>query len=220
MQQSTIFLIQCLVFIIIIIALYYHFNKKLCYQLSAIESLQNQILEQQRYIENHDKLLRSGRSINNGGINNIENLDFPIHSNLPPLNSMNHLNSVRPIHNFPQHVPGIIRNQQDIPTNPPNLVNPLLNIAPMMSGLMGVLSNIQPPHNTTISGDDTDEEIDKLDENELDKELKEELAELKDKTEDIKEGRIDEKNKELTKDKIVEDTDYSQKHPLPENNII
>jgi len=177
------------------------------YQLSAIESLQNQILEQQRYIENHEKLLRTGRSRNMDGLNNIENLEFPIHSNLPPLNPMNNLNSPRPLQHFPQHVPGIIRNQQDIPTSPPNLVNPLLNIAPMMSGLMGVLSNIQPNHQPEVIDEETDDEMDKLDENELDKELKDELAELKDKTADIKEGRIDDKNnKDIIQEKKIIDT--------------
>lgn len=185
MQQSTILIIQCITILLVIFGLYYYFNKKISYQLSAIESLQNQILEQQKYIDNHEKLLRQifGPAVD------------------IPRNQFTHQRTVQTPQSFNQEPQRLQQSQQQQPQQPPqqNLMNPLLNIAPMVTGLMGVLNTISTPNPQDILNNE--DEINKfnLDESEIKKELSKELDELKDPSDNIKEGRIDiEKEKNIT----------------------
>lgn len=153
--------------------------------MTAIESLQNQILEQQKYLENHEKILRKIVKDAGGTV-----------SDLPPLAIPRTMGSIsRPPNEFHYATTqSLHRNPEPYhPAPPQNFMNPLLNIAPMVSGLVGVLNTMQPTPTSSEIEEDEEEEIEGsvLDENEIKAELKDELAELKDPSEKIKEGRID-----------------------------
>lgn len=149
----------------------------------AMESLQGQILEQQRILEGHDKLFR--------------NLLGPsLYSSIPEIIPQPHArqpNRPQPVHiQPPTPQPQSSHHQQP----QPDLSNPIMNMAPMMNGLLGVIGAMTT--NTVGSASFNQEPtsiLPEIDENELKKELSKELAELDEldnKQEAIVEGRIEE----------------------------
>jgi hypothetical protein len=75
--------------------------------------------------------------------------------------------------------------------NAPDMSNPIMDMAPMMSNILGVISSMTSgASNMTMS--DSPAPISPFDESEINEELSKELAELQDKPiPNIKEGRID-----------------------------
>jgi len=188
MQQSTLFIIQCIAFAILVFAVFYYFNKKTQYLMLAIESLQSQILSQQSVLEGHDKLFR-------------HLLGPSLYSSIPEVPSI----PVQPV-----TAPRMISRPVSMPSMPTvqaqqqmqpqqveynqvetELSNPIMDMAPMMSNILGVISSMTSgASNMTMS--DSPAPIPPFDESEINEELSKELAELEDKPiPNIKEGRID-----------------------------
>ena len=187
MQQSTLFIIQCIAFAILVFAVFYYFNKKTQYLMLAIESLQSQILSQQSVLEGHDKLFRHllGPSLYSS-IPEVPSI--PVQPVAPPRMisrpvSMPSMSTVQPQQQMQQQVE---YNQSE-----PELSNPIMDMAPMMSNILGVISSMTSgASNMTMS--DSPAPIPPFDESEINEELSKELAELQDKPiPNIKEGRID-----------------------------
>ena len=175
MEQSTLFIIQCAVFVVLLLALVYYFNRKMMYQLSAIESLQNQILMQQKSIETHERLFRQ--------ILGSSSSFFPEHHASPPM-------APPPRHQACPITPPAQVSPQAPPSTPQN---PLFQMAPMMSGLLGVLGSMG---NVAGGFDEPEDSLpaSPIDTSEIDEELKKELEELNHSAsvvKEIKEGRID-----------------------------
>ena len=179
MEQSTLIIIQCAVFAVLLLAMFYYFNRKMMYQLSAIESLQNQILMQQKSIETHERLFRQ--------ILGSSSSFFPEHHAAYP--------SSPPMAPPPRHQACPITPPAQVsPQAPPSTPqNPLFQMAPMMSGLLGVLGSM----GNVAGGFDEPEDsppVSPIDTSEIDEELKKELEELNNSAsavKEIKEGRID-----------------------------
>jgi hypothetical protein len=227
METSTLLVIQCVAFVIILLAVYYYFNRKLQYHMMAIESLQHQILEQQRVLERHDKLFRHlvGPSVY---------ASIP-ETTTPPTPVVTANNNIRGIPSFggssggnrgqnctggvcflsPQQAP----QSPPPPPTPPMPTNPLMSMGPMVSGLLGVLNSMSGAPsaggmmmNGSRSGPVIEEEEDDspdIDEDVLDQELRKELDELREsedkKIHSIKEGRLDEPPLPVTTvDEIIE----------------
>lgn len=189
MQQSSLFIIQCIAFAILIFAVFYYFNKKTQYLMMAMESLQGQILEQQRILEGHDKLFRHllGPSLYSSIPEIIpqQSLHTPQQSSHRPQQSSHHIQPPTP---QPQ--------SQSSHHQQPDLSNPIMNMAPMMNGILGVIGAMS---GNSVGSASFNEEppsiLPEIDENELKKELSKELAELDEldnKQEAIVEGRIEE----------------------------
>ena len=176
MQQSSLFIIQCIAFAVLIFAVFYYFNKKTQYLMSAIESLQNQILDQQKILEGHDKMFRH---LLGPGIPEISTAPVrPI--------------PMRPVVTRP-NVP--IRTMSPPPVEPaPQPSSPIMDMAPMMSNILGVIGSMTGGNlGGSMPQMEIPEPLSKFDENEINMELSKELAELElAKKEDlIKEGRIE-----------------------------
>ena len=185
MQQSSLFIIQCIAFAILIFAVFYYFNKKTQYLMMAMESLQGQILEQQRILEGHDKLFR-------------HLLGPSLYSSIPDIIPQQSSHTPQP--NRPQqsshHIQPPTPQPQSSHHQQPDLSNPIMNMAPMMNGILGVIGAMS---GTNVGSTSFNEEppsiLPEIDENELKKELSKELAELDEldnKQEAIVEGRIEE----------------------------
>jgi hypothetical protein len=208
METSTLLVIQCVAFVIILLAVYYYFNKKLKYHMIAIESLQHQILEQQRVLERHDKLFRHlmGPSVY---------ASIPETPPTPVVTANNNIRSMSSFgNNSGQNCTGgvcfLSPQQSTAPSPPPPSTpmpnNPLMSMGPMVSGLLGVLNSMSGApsaggHGMMMSGgsrslEEEEDESPDIDEDILDQELTKELNELRE-SEDkkihlIKEGRLDE----------------------------
>ena len=170
MQQSSLFIIQCIAFAVLIFAVFYYFNKKTQYLMSAIESLQNQILDQQKILEGHDKLFR-----------HLLGPGLPEISTVPvrPI-------PMRPVTTRPHSPPPV--------ESAPQPSSPIMDMAPMMSNILGVIGTMTGGNlGGSMPQMDIPEPLSKFDENEINMELSKELAELElAKKEDlIKEGRIE-----------------------------
>lgn len=161
MEQSTLLIIQCVGIALIIFALFYYFNKKMGYMNMAIESLQTQVLEQNRIIDKHEHLLRQLFGIDH---KSFEQKPVNYDVSRKPQNSL-HQNS--PHQNSPHQ-------------------NPIEKLAPMVSGLFGVINSMQSVGNP----EPTSPNVPDISEKQINEELKNELDELKPVT-DIKEGRVD-----------------------------
>jgi len=144
MENSTLIIISCIGLVLLILALFYYFNKKMIYQLTALESLQNQIFEQHKMIERHDLLLKQLFG-----------------------------NFTNPMTTPPMGPPAVPKQEE------PPRINPILQVAPMVSSLLGALNSIKEEDEEPI-----------IDEEEINNELKKELEELK--VPEIREGRVDE----------------------------
>lgn len=196
METSTLFVIQCIVLVIILLSVYYYFNRKLQYHMMAIESLQHQILEQQRVLEKHDKLFRHlvGPSVYSS---------VPDTPPIPVVTSNN--NTIRNVPSFgasggsPNCSGGMCFMPQQSQQSP-MANNPLMSMGPMVSGILGVLNSMSS-HSpsammSSIGGQQVqEEESSDMDAEVLDKELSNELKELRDserKIPPIREGRLDE----------------------------
>lgn len=131
MENSTLILISCIGFVLLLFALFYYFNKKLIYQLTSIESVQNQIFEQHKIIERHDMLLKQL----------FGNFNQPI---IPPLSSPIKRESCAP---------------QESAAAP--RVNPMLHVAPMVSSLLGAFSSIKEEDEMPINEQEINEELKK-----------------------------------------------------------
>jgi predicted Holliday junction resolvase-like endonuclease len=178
MQQSTLVLFQFVGIAIFVILIFYYLYKKLQYMNLSIESLQNQILDQQKVLENQDRVFR--QIFHEGG---------PIQPERIPVEQRR----INPVMNVNRHT------NPSVPQGPQrtieNVLNPILSMAPMMDGLMGVLQSIP-----AVQSSSTEEKrSDMIDENEINKELSKELEELKLKP--IKEGRLDQISEET---KVIE----------------
>lgn len=180
MEQSTLFIIQCAVFVVLLLALVYYFNRKMMYQLSAIESLQNQILMQQKSIETHERLFRQ--------ILGSSSSFFPEHNAAYPSSPTM---APPPRHQACPITPPVQASPQAPPTTPQN---PLFQMAPMMSGLLGVLGSMGNVAGGFDEPEDSPLSSPPIDTAEIDEELKKELEELNHSAsivKEIKEGRID-----------------------------
>jgi hypothetical protein len=170
MQQSSLFIIQCIAFAVLIFAVFYYFNKKTQYLMSAIESLQNQILDQQKILEGHDKMFRH---LLGAGIPEI---------------------STTPVRPIPMR-PVVTRPHSPPPVeSAPQPSSPIMDMAPMMSNILGVIGSMTGGNlGGSMPQMEIPEPLSKFDENEINMELSKELAELElAKKEDlIKEGRIE-----------------------------
>jgi hypothetical protein len=170
MQQSSLFIIKCIAFAVLIFAVFYYFNKKTQYLMSAIESLQNQILDQQKILEGHDKMFRH---LLGPGIPEISNTPVrPI--------------PMRPVVTRPHSPPPV--------ESAPQPSSPIMDMAPMMSNILGVIGSMTGGNlGGSMPQMEIPEPLSKFDENEINMELSKELAELElAKKEDlIKEGRIE-----------------------------
>jgi hypothetical protein len=183
MQQSSLFIIQCIAFAILIFAVFYYFNKKTQYLMMAMESLQGQILEQQRILEGHDKLFR-------------HLLGPSLYSSIPEIIPQPHAPQPQAVRPQPVHIQPPAPQPQSPQLQQPDLSNPIMNMAPMMNGILGVIgamttNNVGSPSFNV----DPPSILPEIDENELKKELSKELAELDEldnKQEAIVEGRIEE----------------------------
>jgi len=191
MQQSSLFIIQCIAFAILIFAVFYYFNKKTQYLMMAMESLQGQILEQQRILEGHDKLFR-------------HLLGPSLYSSIPEIIPQPHAPQPQAVRPQPVHIQPPAPQPQSPQLQQPDLSNPIMNMAPMMNGILGVIgamttNNVGSPSYNV----DPPSILPEIDENELKKELSKELAELDEldnKQEAIVEGRIEELIEELIED--------------------
>lgn len=152
----------------------------------AMESLQGQILEQQRILEGHDKLFR-------------HLLGPSLYSSIPEIIPQQSLHTPQP--NRPQqsshHIQPPAPQPQSSHPQQPDLSNPIMNMAPMMNGILGVIGAMSGTN--SVGSASFNEEppsiLPEIDENELKKELSKELAELDEldnKQEAIVEGRIEE----------------------------
>lgn len=190
MQQSTLFIIQCIAFAILVFAVFYYFNKKTQYLMLAIESLQGQILSQQSVLEGHDKLFRHllGPSLYSS-IPEVPSIPVqPVTAprmvsrpvSMPCMSS-----AVPPPQSQPQPQP------VEYTQSTPDMSNPIMDMAPMMSNILGVISSMTSGA-SNMSMSDSPAPIPPFDESEINEELSKELAELQDKPiPNIKEGRID-----------------------------
>jgi hypothetical protein len=201
MQQSTLFIIQCIAFAILVFAVFYYFNKKTQYLMLAIESLQSQILSQQSVLEGHDKLFR-------------HLLGPSLYSSIPEVPSIPVQPVIAPrMISRPVSMPTMSNTvlQQQQPqsveyTQPESeLSNPIMDMAPMMSNILGVISSMTSgASNNTVS--DSPAPIPPFDENEINEELSKELAELEDKPiPNIKEGRIDSQEESVVSETAVQE---------------
>jgi uncharacterized coiled-coil protein SlyX len=193
MENTTLMIIQCVGFILLILAVFYYFNKKMLYQLNAIESLQNQVLEQQKFIERHDNILRQIYG-------SMPNTYQPSHPpTVPSTISPSHHPTVPSIPPTisPSHSQTVSQQQTMRNNISPPLANPLLNMAPMVNTLLGALNTFQ-----SVNNEEEDKPI--INEKELNDELKNELEELKKATPDIHEGRVDES--EIITDRSIENS--------------
>lgn len=168
MEQSTLLIIFCVSITIVVFSTFYYFNKKFLTIQMTIESLQNQILDQQRVIERQEKLIRQVFR------------DSPLlpEISLPNRNIQSTLQMSHPINHPTGPAPSPIH-------------NPLLSMGPMMDGLMGMLQTL--PVNAPLNFATQDsEKKETISEETIDKEISKELEELKVPVKnDIKEGRID-----------------------------
>jgi hypothetical protein len=183
MQQSSLFIIQCIAFAILIFAVFYYFNKKTQYLMMSMESLQGQILEQQRILEGHDKLFR-------------HLLGPSLYSSIPEIIPQQSSHTPQPNRPQPVHIPPPAPQPQSSHPQQPDLSNPIMNMAPMMNGILGVIGAMTTNNVGSNSFNvDPPSILPEIDENELKKELSKELAELDEldnKQEAIVEGRIEE----------------------------
>jgi len=181
MEQSTLIIIQCAVFAVLLLAMFYYFNRKMMYQLSAIESLQNQILMQQKTIEVHERLFRQ---ILGSSSSSFFPEQHAAYTSSPPMAPPPPRHQACPI------TPPAQTSSQAPPSTPQN---PLFQMAPMMSGLLGVLGSM----GNVAGGFDEPEDSappSPIDTSDIDEELKKELDELNHSAsvvKEIKEGRID-----------------------------
>jgi hypothetical protein len=208
METSTLFVIQCVAFVIILLAVYYYFNRKLQYHMMAIESLQHQILEQQRVLERHDKLFRHlvGPSV----YASVPETPTPV------VTANNHIRNVPSFGSSSgggggQNCSGgvcFLPSSQQQAVAPPPLPsppapmpnNPLMSMGPMVSGRLGVLNSMSSSVGPSMGSrspiqEEEEEESPDIDEEILDQELTKELNELRESEEkitQIKEGRLDE----------------------------
>jgi len=138
--------------------------------MSAIESLQNQILDQQKILEGHDKMFR-----------HLLGPGIPEISTTP----VRHI-PMRPVTTRPHSPPPV--------ESAPQPSSPIMDMAPMMSNILGVIGSMTGGNlGGSIPQMEIPEPLSKFDENEINMELSKELAELElAKKEDlIKEGRIE-----------------------------
>lgn len=204
MQPSNLFIIQCIVIGVLLVALYYSFSKRFQYHQLVMESLQNQILVQQNQLDKQERILRQMVGVEE------------IHQPSPPLRpvrfeSQGQCHSPRTTTTIPllhknsssstssstvQPTPPMMSSSQPPAITPGAM---MMNLAPMVGSLLGASGLLAPlidpqPVMEISSSSTTVGENPKEKELELELELKKELEELHQseiKGPEIQEGRIE-----------------------------